>query len=226
MMGQPLKELAHGIRKKVTGDTSQLGEAVAARAEMKPDWPKWVVEVGANDGVTNSNSRLFVKDGWNAILIEPNPPVFAKLEKAVANYPKALPIQMACTPEPGTVKLKIYDNDPTGQLSKIGGDDEVRSEFDHDLEKTIEVESDTLTSILKKNNVPKDFSLLSVDTEGLDLQIFQTLDFTQFRPRIVISETDDEEAVEAPKRQLLKDAGYEIFDEVGVNSLWRIASED
>ena len=223
VLGQPLREAAHAARRTFTGDTSQLGEALAARGQVKPDWPEWVVEVGANDGITNSNSRLFVKNGWNALLIEPNPPVFAKLEKAIAPYPKAKAIQMACTPEPGQMTLKVYDNDPTGQLSKIGGDDEVRSVHEHDLEKTVEVQADTLTSILEKNGVPEDFSLLSIDTEGLDLQILQTIDLGKFRPRLVIIETDEDMAVEGPKRDLLQAAGYEIFDEVGVNSLWRIA---
>ena len=223
VLGKPIRAAVHAARLAFTGDTSQLGEALVARAQMKPDWPEWVVEVGANDGITNSNSRLFVKAGWNALLIEPNPPIFAKLEKAIAPFPKAKAVQMACTPEPGIVTLKVFDNDPTGQLSKIGGGDDVRSVHEHDLERTIDVQADTLTSILEKNGVPEDFSLLSIDTEGLDLHILSTLDLTRFRPRIVIIETDDDVAVEGSKRKILEAAGYEIFEEVGVNSLWRIA---
>ena len=38
-----------------------------------------LIDIGANDGKTLSNSLLFIEDGWNAHLFEPNKNVFEKL---------------------------------------------------------------------------------------------------------------------------------------------------
>ena len=48
--------------------------------------------------------------------------------------------------------------------------------------------SDTLDEILVRNDVPADFDLLSIDVDGLDLDIWESL--TQHRPKIVIVEVD------------------------------------
>ena len=39
------------------------------------------IDIGANDGETFSNSRQLILDGWNAVLVEPSPKAFAKLNK-------------------------------------------------------------------------------------------------------------------------------------------------
>lgn len=46
---------------------------------------KWCFEVGAADGIWLSNTRAFIEDGWNAVLIESDPKLFEKLKK---NSPK------------------------------------------------------------------------------------------------------------------------------------------
>ena len=62
-------------------DTTHHGEFAALRRLMTPDFPRIVVDVGANDGFYGSNSFPFVARGWRSILVEPHPKVFAKLQK-------------------------------------------------------------------------------------------------------------------------------------------------
>lgn len=40
-----------------------------------------LVEIGAFDGRTNSNSLLLIERGWNAVLVEPSPAAFQKIFK-------------------------------------------------------------------------------------------------------------------------------------------------
>ena len=40
-----------------------------------------LVEIGAFDGKTNSNSLLLIEHGWNAVLVEPSPAAFDKILK-------------------------------------------------------------------------------------------------------------------------------------------------
>jgi len=39
----------------------------------------FLVDIGAADGITNSNSRRLILDGWSGILIEPNKKNYNKL---------------------------------------------------------------------------------------------------------------------------------------------------
>jgi FkbM family methyltransferase len=39
----------------------------------------WLLDVGANDGITFSNSKALIDIGWNAVLLEPSPKAYSKL---------------------------------------------------------------------------------------------------------------------------------------------------
>ena len=46
----------------------------------------------------------------------------------------------------------------------------------------------TLTEVLVQLQAPSRFELLNVDVEGLDLEVLKSLDFDQFRPRMIVVE--------------------------------------
>jgi hypothetical protein len=46
----------------------------------------------------------------------------------------------------------------------------------------------TLTEIFDKLNMPEDLAVLSVDTEGMDFEVFRGLDFEKYKPRVIVSE--------------------------------------
>ncbi len=49
---------------------------------------KWCVEVGAQDGKTDSNTYALVKQGWRSLQIEANPAFYGQLEKRYKDHPK------------------------------------------------------------------------------------------------------------------------------------------
>jgi FkbM family methyltransferase len=213
--------MVHGVRRRVLGDTSQLGEGLVLRQLIRDDWPMWLVDVGANDGITNSNTWGFVRDGWHSVLVEPNPTVAQKLHRNVAAFANAVVVQKACSSDSGTIELVIYDDDPTGMLTSVdrnGG--RVRGDGDNRMSKIVTVQTETLSKIVSDAGVPEDFSLLSIDTEGLDLEVLQSLNPATHRPRIIVTETDELEKVESRKRNLLQERGYRLETIVGVNTIW------
>lgn len=50
---------------------------------------RWCFEVGAHDGVTNSNTLIFRRDGWSAVLAESDAALFAKLNETTKSEPKS-----------------------------------------------------------------------------------------------------------------------------------------
>lgn len=219
VLGHPFQVAAHALRRSFTGDTSQLGEASLAHSLAEPDWPRWIVEVGANDGITASNARLFLRRGWHALLVEPNPHIFPRLVENVKAWPRAQCVQVACSDAPGTLPLRIFADDPTGMLSTIHTKAESNRGRTRPVAEVHEVEVLTLTALLDDYQVPSDFGILSVDAEGHDLQVLQGLDFERYRPRLIITESD--ERTEDEKRSLLQDQGYALTEHVGVNTFWK-----
>ncbi len=219
ILGPRSRRLAHTLRSKLYGDTSQLGEAVYAMGLIKRGWPTWIVEVGANDGITASNSRLFVRRGWDALLIEPNPQMFRLLASNSSAFPGVRCVQSACSNQEGSALLSLFEGDEAGMLSTLESPEKVRDE-QQIVSQSVVVKRTTLTALLEEYRVPDDFSILSVDTEGHDLQVLQGTDLLRYRPRIIITETDA--ATEADKHSLLRGFGYGLHANIGVNTLWTL----
>lgn len=51
-----------------------------------------LLDIGANNGIDMSNSRLFIENGWKGLLVEPSP-AFAKLAELYQEHPL---VRMAC----------------------------------------------------------------------------------------------------------------------------------
>lgn len=219
VLGSSLKHVAHRLRKPLYGDTSELGESMAAHALVHPDDARWVVEVGANDGITVANSPYFIRRGWNALLVEPNPATYAKLHARSASNPRIRTAQVACSSTPGTMTLRLFEGDQTGVLATLHPDAASSRDGSDAVSHEVEVQVERLDTLLGAHGVPQAFAVLSVDTEGHDLDVLRGLDFARFQPGVIVTETDD--ATEAEKHALLQAAGYRLANRVGVNTLWQ-----
>lgn len=64
-----------------------------------------VVDVGAYDGLTYSNSRRLIELGWSAVLIEPEPNAFGALQSLYAENPRVTLIRAALARTCGETRL-------------------------------------------------------------------------------------------------------------------------
>ena len=64
---------------------SQNKEDLSVLNYFGKDFKGLVLDIGANDGITLSNSRLLIESGWDGVLVEPSPKAYAKL---LENKPK------------------------------------------------------------------------------------------------------------------------------------------
>ena len=157
---------------------------------------KGFVEVGAFDGVHYSNvRRLHEKYGWRGLSIEPVSKNFAKLSDsyrnssvhcvraAVGNQDKVTHINVSTYPH-----LPDWGSDVASLKS-----DEMQRWTDsyRAVWSQEEVELKTLTTLLDENKV-QELDLLSVDAEGLGLEVLEGLDFKRFRPQLIVIEYGNE----------------------------------
>src|SRR5450755_2985061 len=68
------------------------------------------VEVGAHDGTHFSNTRFFELQGWNCVLVEPNPNLWPLIEKS---RPKSQLFKCAASATRGKLVLHILPTDDT-----------------------------------------------------------------------------------------------------------------
>ena len=177
----------------------------------------YFVDVGANDGVTGSNTYLFEKKGWKGLLIEPNQNLKKNLEKH-----RKMPIEFCAISSQETISFNIVEgpenlhglsridcsNDFTEHIKKHGG---------KVIEKTIPAKK--LGDLLIKHNVSKKFNLLSVDVEGHELTVLKTINLAEYKPQVIVSE-DNFKGKDPKVKNYLKEQGYTLVRRIGVNEIY------
>ena len=162
----------------------------------------YFVELGANDGVNQSNTLFFERfRNWHGVLIEPYPPNFNRLirNRSSTNFYK----NAACVgPSYKDEKVTLaYSNLMT---STLGITSEIPNPVDHAVSgesfwggKTFVFETYALTlnSILIEANSPKTIDMLSIDVEGVELEILKGVNHSTFRFRFICVESRQFEVI-------------------------------
>jgi FkbM family methyltransferase len=191
-------------------DVSQNGEAGVVAALVEPGWPRYLVDVGAHDGRSLSNSFPFLQLGWAGVVIEPLPQAFARLAELYARRPDVLCVPAACAASDSEMRLVAGDDGPSTMTSTLRAGAPGKG--------GVSVKVRTLTSLLDECGTPHDFSLLLVDAEGMDHEVLSGLDFERYRPRVIVTEDG---AGDAAKYRLLQERGYVLYAVVAAtNSIW------
>jgi FkbM family methyltransferase len=181
------------------------------------------VEVGANDGINDSNSYHFEKLGWKCILVEPN----AELCREIRASRQAQLFECAASNEGGMATLSVAEGAERAHgVSTIRTDadalDRIRSYGF--VPRQVQVSRRTLDDILTEAGAGRRFEFLSVDVEGHELEVLQGLDLSKWRPRVVIAE-DNSLFRDAAVRELLRTHGYVPFRRTGVNDWYAEAGD-
>ena len=158
----------------------------------------YYVELGANDGITQSNTFHFEKyKGYNGILIEPIPLKFEECKKNRSD--KNYFANCACVSfdyREKSVTL-LYSNLMTTSLdgsSDIKDRQRHASSGAHLIKENVyefEIEAKTLNSILLESNAPKVIDFLSLDVEGGELEVLKGIDFGMYTISAICIESRD-----------------------------------
>jgi len=208
----------HWVQFKLFHDTTWHGQFKALRPLLlgPSGVEPVVVDVGANDGLYSSNSYPFIKRGWRAILVEPDPSTFAKASRLHAGNRQVTALNLACSDEPGTLPLILSGEgdggshsalDPTGGHARAGSTET----------NSVMVKVELLETILDQQKVPLHFGLLSVDTEGHDHKVIRGLNLSRFRPRVIITEKYENDAINLDQ---LRQHGYQLQHSLEYDTIW------
>ena len=126
-----------------------------------------LIDIGANDGKTFSNSKALIDLGWSAILYEPSPSAYLACKQLHVNNKKVKIINKAITDSYGD--MTFYDSSDT-LLSSLKKELSERSPS-----KEIKVKCVPYSEIKS----PADF--ITIDAEGMDFIIIKQIDLTNVK---------------------------------------------
>ena len=169
------------------------------------------VEVGAYQPIEYSQTYHLEQLGWSGILIEP----LEDHAQALRANRRARVFDVACgAPENHGIMMPMY---VSGGLSTF------RTTRNRSLlsSETKLIKMVTLDSILSLAGIEK-IDLLSIDVEGLEVQVLRGFDMRRFKPRLVLLE---DMAHDFTRHKFMRAQGYKRVRRTGNNS-WYIADSE
>lgn len=169
-----------------------------------------LLDIGANDGKTLSNSLALIERGWSAVLVEPAKTPFAKLTSLHQDNPNVQCINLAIGTEIG--ELKFYSS---GTHLNSGDTDLLSTLCESELDRWVGTENEFTEDVVSvvdfdtflNHSQFKKFDLILIDAEGLDYDILTQIDLSQVECSMLVVETnskDDEKYIEYCEKYGLK----------------------
>ena len=149
------------------------------------------VEVGALDGIGASNTYFFEKErNWSGLLIEPNPTEFKRMTTSDRNLSKMencaisnveMDINFLSIGGPCNVLSGIMEFYNQNHIDRINHELDMYSKYPegHELYSTreiIKMKAVKLQTLFDKYNMKK-IDLISIDVEGAEMQVLESIDF-------------------------------------------------
>lgn len=202
---------------------SQNGEDVVLWRALRGLSTGRYVDVGANHPEIFSVSMGFYQRGWSGITIEPDPE-FAQMHRD--QRPRDYVVQAAITPKEGdAVAFHVVDGTGLSTLDGSLARSHQATGYDtHD----VEVPSRRLDSVLEEAGWHGlDIQFVSIDTEGSERGVLESIDLTVWRPWILVIEATAPLSTRSTRQEweeLIIEAGYRfcLFDGI---SCYYVAAE-
>ena len=202
---------------------SQSGEDLIVRfifsvlGISKPSY----LDIGAHHPFWLNNTMLFYEEGSNGINIEPD----TNMYKSLCKYrPKDLNLNIGISDKKETLNFYIFSSPTLNTFSKEEAF-KIAKESQHKIIETKLIHTDTISNLINKyySNHSPDF--LSIDIEGLEMDILSDINFYAFTPTVICVETISfsEERKGVKNHQLinlLTSNGYFVYADTYINTIF------
>lgn len=162
------------------------------------------VDVGAGpDGINMSNSKYFEDKGWTCLCIEGD-----SRNKKIKENRKLVELEVVSTkPE-----VTFYESEISPDISGV-----IKY---NDKVKPRKVKAVTLESLLKKHKIDK-IDILSIDTEGSEIDVWESMDQSR-KPKYLVIEFDTQGHVNTDIEPYFIKKGYRPVAIVGPNMIFEL----
>lgn len=181
------------------------------------------LDIGANDPFWCNNTYLFYKKGCSGVNIEPDISLFNKLKM---NRPKDINLNMgigfSAEKEVGdfyvmsSKALNTFSKEEAERIDKLN---------DFSIQEVRKIELININEVLKTYYTIRELDFLSIDIEGLDLKVLDSLNFEKYKPKVICVETVTFNQRPTPKtdsaiHNCLVEKGYFVYADTFINTIY------
>lgn len=182
------------------------------------------IDIGANHPVYGNNTYIFYKRRCTkkGILVEPNKELCSLIKKKRS---EDICVNAGVGIKEGVAKYYVID-EPGGQYNTISSKEvALYKSQGHKVIRTDKINLIPINKILKDNLKGEKLNLLSIDIEGMDFQIIKSLDFSQYLPDCICTETTEwggagEKEYYQDMTQFLEEKGYVVYAKTEINTIY------
>lgn len=175
----------------------------------------YFIDIGTHNGIDFSNTKFFEDIGWTGVCVEPNPIIFKQLQ----SVRKCKCVMKAIADRVGTAQFfQMLDSDMLSGLVDEFSQKGIKNIYANlkDTEKGfnyIDTELDLFDNIVDQTEI--DF--LSIDTEGNELKILQTIDFDKYNIKVITLENNE---YDSRFNEFLIPKGFTFVKRLGCDELY------
>jgi FkbM family methyltransferase len=179
------------------------------------------LDIGANHPVSGSNTYIFYEAGSTGVCVEADPSLFAELSKVRKND-KCLNVGVTFD-DRREADFYVFPLAGLNTLSKEEA--EYREKHgSYKVESIIKIPLKTINEVIEEN-FDKTPDLISIDIEGIDLDVLKSLDFDKYRPLAICVETItySENRKERKITEILDfvtSKGYFVYADTHINTIF------
>lgn len=188
---------------------SQEGEDLFLLRYFNSKENGFYVDVGAHHPKRFSNTYVFYQLGWKGINIDAMPNSMQLFNRVRS---RDINLEVGISKEEGELTYHIFNETALNTFSE--SEAILKNESpNYSIERKVNVQTVPLSKLLE-THLPKDqqIDFLSVDVEGLDLEVIESNDWNKYRPHLVLIEDLDREALDklnnSPVYQKMKTLNY------------------
>lgn len=191
---------------------AQEGEDLVLNRFLETKTNGFYVDIGAHHPKRFSNTYLFYKMGWRGINMDPMPGSMLEFQK---HRPNDINLEIGISDKAEEMTYYLFNEPALNTFSKkeAKAKDGLR---DYRIIEEIKVKTCTLAEVLDKH-VPRNtvIDFMTIDVEGLDLQVLQSNNWNVYRPKLLLIEDLDKQSLElylgnSKLARYMQDQHYEL----------------
>lgn len=175
------------------------------------------LDIGAHHSRHLSNTYLFYQAGGKGVCVEPNPELHREIQR---NRPRDVCLNVGIgTASAGSMNFYVFDHSELSTFSETIL--ETLTARGLTVQKVLSVPLEPVNKLLETHFATRP-DLVSLDTEGLDLEILQSFDFSNYRPAAFCIETignADQKKVPAIF-EFMHERGYATYADTHINTIF------
>ena len=216
-----LREPWHHSNNWAKKSFSQEGEDIVLNRLLDETPEGFYVEIGAHHPFRFSNTYFFYRRGWQGICIDPVPGT-----KALFNRyrPRDTVLEMGVSQGRSVLKYFQFNEPALNTFDPI-----IAKERDglrqYKIINILDIPTDSLSNILDLYLAPQQkITFLSIDVEGLDLEVLKSNDWMKYRPDYIMAEcltVDLYNLKDDPVVDYVSQLGYTPFAITGYSILFK-----